>query len=102
VREAANRELEKRCDGARQAVRQTLARAGLSLQLRRRLEASSTALDEISGERLRQVRAVEVLELVGTEEAHDLLKTLAAGAAEARLTEQVQAALNRLMKRGGS
>jgi dipeptidyl aminopeptidase/acylaminoacyl peptidase len=102
VREAASRELEKLGDVVAPAVRQALARPGLSLELRRRLETVSASLDEISGERLRSLRAVEVLELCGTEEAREVLKTLAAGAEETRLTEQARAALERLAKRGVS
>lgn len=96
AREAARRELEKLGDMARPAVRKTLARPGLSLELRRRLEAIAISLDEISGERLRSLRAVEVLELAGTKEARDLLATLAAGAEGARLTEEAKSALQRL------
>jgi hypothetical protein len=100
VRESAGRKLEKLGDQAGPAVRQALGRPGLSLELRRRLEALSTALDEIDGERLRLLRSVEVLELAGTEEARELLKTLAAGAEGTRLTEEAKAALTRLAKRG--
>ncbi|MGH7224821.1 MAG: hypothetical protein ACRELF_16480, partial [Gemmataceae bacterium] len=96
VREAASRELEKLGDMARPAVRQALARPGLSLELRRRLEALSASLDEISGARLRSLRAIEVLELIGTKDARDVLKTLAAGAEGARLTEEAKAARKRL------
>jgi hypothetical protein len=95
VREAASRELEKLGDVVKPAVHQALGHPGLSLELRRRLEIVSTALDEISGDRLRSLRAVEVLELCGTKEARDLLKTLAAGAEGARLTEEAKAVLAR-------
>jgi WD40 repeat protein len=98
VREAASRELEKLGDVVGPAVRQALARPGLSLELRRRLETVSTSLDEISGERLRSLRAVEVLELCGTQEAREVLKSLAAGAEGARLTEEAKSALKRLAR----
>jgi hypothetical protein len=44
---------------------------------------------------LRQVRALELLEWVGTEEAKALLKELAKGAPSAALTERAKAALKR-------
>ena len=48
---------------------------------------------------LRNLRAVEVLEQVGTREARQLLQTLTGGAAGARLTVVAHAALARLAKR---
>jgi len=41
------------------------------------------------------VRAVEVLESLGTPKAREVLQTLAKGAAEARLTREAKAALER-------
>ncbi len=96
VRESASRELEKLGDVARPAVRQALAHRGLSLEMRRRLEALSTALDNISGERLRRWRALEVLERQGGAAARELLKELAAGAPEALTTTAARTALKRL------
>ena len=49
-----------------------------------------------SPEQARALRAVEVLEHVGTAEAKRVLETLAAGAAEARLTQEARASLRRL------
>jgi hypothetical protein len=98
VREAANRELEKLGDVILLALRQTLSRPGLSLELRRRLEALSSPLDEIAGERLHQLRAIEVLEMMGTAEARELLKAMAGGAPEALATTAAQAALKRLQR----
>jgi WD40 repeat protein len=48
---------------------------------------------------LQRVRAVHVLELIGSSEARRLLRTLADGAAGARLTWEAEAALARLEKR---
>jgi WD40 repeat protein len=48
------------------------------------------------GERLRLLRAVEVLESIGTPEARKALKRLAGGEAKALLTRQAKAALERL------
>jgi len=99
VRDAASRELEKLGDVAGPAVRQALARPGVSLEPRRRLETISASLEEISGERLRSLRAVEVLELCGNEEAREMLKKLAAGAEGARLTEEAKMVLKRYARR---
>jgi RNA polymerase sigma factor (sigma-70 family) len=96
VRETAGRELEKLGDVIGPTLRQTLERPGLSLELRRRLEALAASLEELSGNRLRQVRAIEVLEMLGTAEAQRLLQTLAAGAEQARQTREARAALQRL------
>ena len=48
------------------------------------------------GERLRKIRAVEVLESIGTAEAHAILKHLAAGEPKAALTREAKVALGRL------
>ena len=74
-----------------------------SLETRRRLEdllvKASSAWWDVSGERLRSLRAVEALELDGAKEAREVLETFAAGAEGARLTEEAKAALERLAKR---
>jgi hypothetical protein len=44
------------------------------------------------------VRAVEVLELIGSDEARRLLRELAKGPAEARQTQEAKAALARLAR----
>ncbi len=49
-----------------------------------------------SGDQVRALRAVEVLEQIGTAEAKAVLRDLARGAAEARLTREAEAALARL------
>ena len=52
-----------------------------------------------SAEELLKLRAVEVLEHIGTPDAQDVLKSLAKGALEARLTQEAKASLERLAKR---
>ncbi|MFL5338805.1 MAG: hypothetical protein ACJ8F7_01445, partial [Gemmataceae bacterium] len=49
-----------------------------------------------TGDMLRSVRAVEVLERIGTPEARAMLQSLAGGAADARITLEAQSALKRM------
>jgi WD40 repeat protein len=98
-RQKAIAELEKLGDQALPAYRKALE-GKPPLEMRRHLEhlveKAGPAWWDVSGERLRSLRAIEVLELAGTEEARAVLKTLAAGGEGARLTEQAKAALERL------
>jgi RNA polymerase sigma factor (sigma-70 family) len=98
-RQKALAELEKLGDQALPAYRKTLE-GKPPLEMRRHLEhlleKAGPAWWDVSGERLRALRAVEALELAGTKEAREVLKTLAAGAPGARLTEEAKAALIRL------
>jgi dipeptidyl aminopeptidase/acylaminoacyl peptidase len=100
VRSTANKELEELGDLAAGALRQALTK-NPSLELRRRTQA---LLDKLRGpvtrpELLRAVRAAAVLEDIASPAARKLLATLADGAPEARLTQETQAALQRLGKR---
>jgi WD40 repeat protein len=97
VREKATEELRKLDKLAEPALRQALA-SRPTLEMRRRLQG---LLDDVSSWRpppeiLRQLRAIEVLERLGTPEALALLQTLAGGAAGARLTRKARAAVRRL------
>jgi WD40 repeat protein len=71
---------------------------GLRLEKRRRLEALLTKLDHepLTLEQLRDLRAVEVLELIGTPETRPLLEAVAKGDPETRLTQDARIALQRL------
>jgi hypothetical protein len=97
VREKASAELERLGELAAADLRKALA-GQPSLELRRRVETLLGRLRRppLSAEPLRQVRAVEVLERVGSAEAKRLLETLAGGAPGVRLTEEARAALKRL------
>jgi RNA polymerase sigma factor (sigma-70 family) len=101
VREKAVKRLESLGDGAASALRETLAK-GPSPEVRRRaeqlLEAWRTAPP--SGDRLRLLRALAVLEHARTPEARQLLEELARGLTHACQTEQARAALARLDGRG--
>jgi hypothetical protein len=56
----------------------------------------------VTGERLREVRGVEVLEALASAEADALLRELAGGAPGARLTREARAALERARLRTAS
>jgi WD40 repeat protein len=98
VRERAARELAGRGESARPALRRALA-GRLSPEARRRAEA---LLKDLDGQPVRSaavlqgIRAVAVLEQIGTPEAMALLRELAQGLGEARLTREARGALDRL------
>ena len=96
VRGKAARELEKRGESARPALRK-LQSESRSAEARRRAQQ---LLDKLEGPtRLRAVRAVEVLEHLGTPEARHFLQKLSGGIPEARLTQEAKTALERLDRR---
>jgi RNA polymerase sigma factor (sigma-70 family) len=106
VREKATVELKKMGEWIVPALRQTLA-GRPSPEVRRRLER---LLDEITRPRgtgpstatLQTLRALEVLELIGNLEARQVLEALAQGMAEAPLTQEARAAVERLIRRSGT
>jgi WD40 repeat protein len=93
AREKAMRELEGLGDAAVAALRQALEKP---LEVKRRADQLLEKLNQRVPEELRALRAVDVLEQIGTPEARAMLRTLAGGAAEARLTQEVRASLQRL------
>jgi hypothetical protein len=99
VRDKAARELEKLGQAVEPELRRALARAGSSLEFRRRLEQILNKIQIPSGQRLQEIRAVEVLEWIGTPEAQETLTLLARGTPETRLTQEVKASLGRLAAR---
>jgi WD40 repeat protein len=99
ARNKAGEALEKLGDVAEPALRQALA-GRPSLEVRRRIEH---LLERIDGpirepEQLRHLRAIEILEQIGTPPARQVLEKLAHGAPGARRTREAQAALDRLAK----
>jgi hypothetical protein len=81
-------------------LRQELEKKG-SPETRRRIEQLLANLTNkpLSGEPLRTVRALAVLEHAGAPEARRLLRELAAGESGAWLTQEANASLERLAKR---
>jgi hypothetical protein len=100
VREKAIKELEKLGQAAVPAVRQALEQ-NPTPGVRRRLEAflSQPASLVLAPERLRRLRAIQVLEQAATSEARRLVADLANGSASALETQAAKAALERLAKR---
>lgn len=98
VREAAGRELAGRVEADAAELSAALATTP-SAEVRRRLadvlRAAPGPWPTRSAEELRQVRAVAVLEAVGTPEARRLLGALAGGDPSAPLTREAKAALRR-------
>jgi dipeptidyl aminopeptidase/acylaminoacyl peptidase len=100
VREKAIRELAKLGDLAEPALKGMLEKKP-SLEVRQRVER---LLEQLQGsvvtpDRLREIRAVEALEHIGTAEARRLLEQLAEGAEGARLTREARASYQRLTRR---
>ena len=100
VREKASQELENE-HVAELSLRKALSAQQPSLEVRRRLERLVEKLEGpvTSPETLRALRALEVLEHIGTAEARQVLAGLAQGAPAAHLTEEAKASLDRLGKR---
>jgi hypothetical protein len=100
VREKAQKTLEELGDLAEPALRQTLENKP-TLEVRRRVQA---LLERLHGpvtrpEMLRSLRAVAVLEDIGSPPARRSLAELAKGTPEARLTREAKASLDRLTRR---
>ncbi len=97
TRQQATEELEKQADAAAPLLRQMFDKEKPTLEVRRRLQQILDGLDD-KPEALRSVRAVEILEWIGTAEAVRLLDEWAKGAEGARLTREAIAAKRRLSR----
>jgi len=95
VRQKATEALEKLGDVVEPALRMNLE-AKPSLEVRQRIENLLRKIEQLT---LRHLRAIEVLEHIGSVEAKGLLERLATGAEGARLTKEAKASLDRLNKR---
>jgi WD40 repeat protein len=101
-RDAARQELEKLGELAEPELRAALKSP--TLDLRKQVEGILGRLDTPACDpgTLRSVRAIQVLEYIGTAEAREVLAALTRGEALARQTKEAQAALNRLERQGSS
>jgi hypothetical protein len=110
TRHRAMLELEKLGEAAQPGLQQALTRKP-TLELKRRVELLLQRLETPPPgsqapawepeERFGNIRALEVLENLATQEARQVLHTLARGLPEARLTQQAQTVLLRLSRRSG-
>jgi hypothetical protein len=99
VRKASLGELEKLGDLCEGELRAVLSRQP-SLEVRACVENLLKKLEgPMKGERLRSLRAIEVLERIGSEDAIVLLQTLAQGAPSALQTKEARATIARLLKK---
>jgi WD40 repeat protein len=95
VRAKASRELESMGEITEFALRQALTRKG-SLEYKRRIENLLSKLNQApTGEQLRIIRALTVLERINNDACRKLLQTLAGGAPEGRLTREARGVLLR-------
>lgn len=100
ARDAASRKLRAYGALAEPVLRGTLARAP-SLEMRRRIEEILSTMKPpklrlpLTGERLRGVRAIEVLERIGTAAARKLLRSWAEQTADVHLAVEARLALER-------
>jgi WD40 repeat protein len=101
-REAAKKQLAEFGQQAGPLLRAAL-QDKLSAEQRRSIEQLLDSLSVVrSPEALRHIRAIEILERISTPQARELLEKLAQGAAEARLTQEAKASLERLTKRAAA
>jgi hypothetical protein len=100
IRQKASRRLAEWGESVVPGVRKRLARTE-SAEVRKRSQDFLDRFDPatLKPDRLRQLRAVELLEGIATPAARDWLSELAKGAAEAPLSREAAAALERLGRR---
>jgi WD40 repeat protein len=100
VRERAFQELQTLGELAEVPLRKAL-RGKVDLEIQRRIDLLLSGLERpvTAPEKLRQIRAVEVLEVLASPNAKELLKVLDEGHPEHRQTRQAKEALRRLAQR---
>lgn len=97
ARQKAAEELGKYGDAVSLALQRALD-GNPSLEVRRRVQQLLDRTRDWTAERLRDHRAIQILEHIGTWQTKELLQALAKGAPEARRTEEAKAALLRLAR----
>jgi WD40 repeat protein len=100
IRDKAFKELEKLAELAEPALIKVLS-GKPDLETRQRIDLLLARLQTgvRSPEKLQMLRAVEVLEMIGTDQAKDLLQRLSKGFDAHRQTQEAQATLHRLKQR---
>jgi WD40 repeat protein len=100
ARQKAQEALVRMGDPIRKLVEKVAAGAEVSAETKQRLAAILKRFETSSpsGDRLRELRALELLERLGTKDAQDTLRRLASGAPGAFLTLEANAALLRLTR----
>ena len=99
VRDAALKQLHKAGEQVQMPIELAI-KADPPLEMRRRLKQILEAANVSPGpETVRTIRAIMVLERIGSTEAQAVLETLARGAPGTRATEEAGAALKRLGNR---
>jgi hypothetical protein len=98
-RESAFKKLAPIAEKLQTQIRNALNRSP-SPEARRRLASLLVSPQDTlpAGETLRAIRALQVLERIGTAEARDVLKSLGTGLADARQTQEAKAALARMAR----
>ena len=99
LRQSASKDLERLGERAAAALKKAVEKPA-SLESRRRVETLLSKLRPplASSELLQSLRAVEVLERIDTADARRLLRSLAEGIPDARLTREAKSALDRLTR----
>jgi hypothetical protein len=100
-RQKAEAEIEKLGEGAIAALRKALTTSKAAPETKKRIEALLARLEgwTLPPDRLRQLRALEAVEVMNSPGGLELVKTVAAGVPEARLTRHAVAAVARLTRR---
>jgi WD40 repeat protein len=96
---AALARLGKKAEAALTRALEKTESTEVRVRAKRLLEKINDPLSPLPSEELVKLRMLEVLTKSGTPEARDLLKELAKGDPEARLTQEAKAALDRLAQR---
>jgi hypothetical protein len=98
VRQAAFNELKELGETITDHLRRATAE-NPELEVKRRVELLLEAARVPRADMLRRIRAIEVLEYIGSDDARQLLATISRGFPYARETKDAKAALERLAKR---
>jgi hypothetical protein len=97
-REAAARSLAELGERAREAMTQAL-NSGPSPETRDRLERLLAADEKPTSDQLRCLRAIEIVEMVGTPDASELLAAWAGGAPGSQFTTEASSVASRMRER---